>query len=221
MNPLLASLAILAVVLTGGTEESNPFLSRSVMVVERTLTPEDEELLASAGREFELQKFSECLSILEPASVHPEVLNLRGAAMVEMGKKDEAAALFQWALELDPQHFWARYNLAEIALLKGELDRARKQFLVLPQRNPGERELGKLKLLLIDLRQNDEVSARRQLPEWPPASAAGYAAYAAIAHREGNDAQRAAILAESRRLHPNQWGMFLQKTLQESGVPVD
>lgn len=220
MIPLLASLAILAVVLTGG-EESRPFLSKPVAVIARTLTPQDEELLASAGREFELQNFSECLKVLESASVHPEVLNLRGAAMVEMGKKDEATGLFHWALELDPQHFWARYNLAEITLLGGELDRARKQFLVLPQRTPSEQELAKLKLLLIDLRLDDEASARRQLPEWPPASAAGFAAYAVIAHREGNDAQRAAILAESRRLHPAQWGMFLQKTLQESGVPVD
>jgi Flp pilus assembly protein TadD len=221
MNPLLASLAILAVVLDDGNEATSPFFSRLAVTVQRPLSPEDEKLLASAGREFAMGNFSECLKVLEPASVHPEVLNLRGAAMAEMGKKENAAALFQWALELDPQHFWARYNLAEIALLAGEPDRARKQFLVLPQRSPAEQELVKLKLLLVDLRLDDEASARRQLPAWPPATAAGYAAYAALAHREGDDARRAAILSESRRLHPDEWGIFLKKTLLESGIPTD
>ena len=168
-----------------------------------------------------MRNFSECLKLLEAAPVHPEILNLRGAAMVEMGRKEDAAAEFQWALELDPMHFWARYNLAEIALLSGDLERARKQFLVVPQSSPADRELVKLKLLLVDLRLKDEASARRQLPEWPPATAAGYAAYAAMAHHEGNEPQRAAILAEARRLYPDQWGMFLKKTLEESGVPSD
>ena len=221
MNPLLAALVFLAPVLKVGNNESNPLRSTPAVSVARVLTPADEELLASAGRKFELENFSECLKLLETAPVHPEVLNLRGAAMVEMGRKEEAAAMFQWALELEPTHFWARYNLAEIALLSGDLERARKQFLALPQRSPAERELAKLKLLLIDLRLDDEASARRQLPEWPPASAAGYAAYAAMAHREGNEPQRAAILAESRRLYPDQSGMFLKKTLEESGVPAN
>ena len=42
-----------------------------------------------------------------------------------------------------------------------------------------------------------------------------------MAHREVNEAKRSAILAESRRLYPDQWGMFLKKTLEESGVPTD
>ena len=146
---------------------------------------------------------------------------MRGAALSELGRKKEAAAMFEWALESDPSHFWARYNLAENALMDGNLALARKHFLGISPRGPAQKELLALKLLLIDLRLNDEASARRQLPDWPTASAAGYAAYAAMAHREGNEAKRSAILAESRRLYPDQWGMFLKKTLEESGVPTD
>ena len=216
----LAAIALVAAVLIPSPEQPS-HTERPPVRDGRQLAPEDEASLTRAYLEFSMRNFSDCLKALERGPIHPEALALRGGALLELGKKEEAAGMFQWALQLDPQHFWAQYNLAEIALLSGDLDRARKHFLMVPQSNPADRELVKLKLLLIDLRLNDEVSARRQLPEWPPASAAGYAAYAAMAHREGNEAQRAAILAESRRLYPDQWGMFLKKTLEESGVPAD
>lgn len=180
--------------------------------------------MQKASGEFGRGNYSECLKILEMEAgtvPHPEMLNMRGAALTELGRKKEAVAMFEWALDGDPSHFWARYNLAEIALMDGNLATARKHFLGISSQNPALKELLSLKLLLIDLRGGDEASARRQLPEWPPASAAGYAAYAAIAHQEGSAPQCAAILAEARRLHPDQWDLFLQKTLKESGVPVE
>ena len=180
--------------------------------------------MQKASGEFERENYSECLKILESEAgtvPHPEILNMRGAALSELGRKKEAAAMFEWALDGDPSHFWARYNLAEIALMDGNLALARKHFLAIDPQDPEQKELLALKLLLIDLRSDDESSARRQLPGWPPASAAGYAAYAAMAHHEGNEPQRAAILAEARRTHPDQWGIFLEKTLKESGVPAE
>ncbi len=180
--------------------------------------------MQKASREFQSGNYSACLKILETevgTVPHPEILNMRGAALSELGRRKEAATMFEWALDGDPSHFWARYNLAEIALMDGDLALARKHFMAINPQNPAMKELLSLKLLLIDLRSDDEASARRQLPEWPPVSAAGYAAYAAMAHREGNESERAAILTECKRLHPDQWGPFLQKTLQESGIPVD
>lgn len=180
--------------------------------------------MRNASGEFQRGNYSGCLKILETevgTVPHPEILNMRGAALSELGRKKEAVAMFEWALDGDPAHFWARYNLAEISLLDGNSALARKHFLGISPRNPALKELLSLKLLLIDLRSDDETSARRQLPEWPPVSAAGYAAYAAMAHQEGNKPKCGAILAEARRLHPDQWDLFLQKTLEESGIPVD
>lgn len=218
---LLASVLVPGIEPEGGVPRSGP--ARQVTEV-RPLSPEDAGALQKASGEFQRGNYSECLKILETEAgtvPHPEILNMRGAALSELGRKKEAATMFEWALDGDPSHFWARYNLAEIALMDGDLALARKHFQAIDPQNPALKELISLKLLLIDLRSDDEASARRQLPEWPPASAAGYAAYAAMAHHEGNGLQCAAILAESRQLHPAQWGQFLQKTLKESGVPLD
>ena len=226
LSPVLG-VSLLASVLIPGLEPEGkvPTSVRGRLVMEpRPLSQEDSAVLQKASEGFQRGNYSECLKILETevGSVpHPEILNMRGAALSELGRKKEAAAMFEWALDGDPGHFWARYNLAEIPLMDGNLALARKHFLEITPQSPDLRELLSLKLLLIDLRSDDEASARRQLPEWPPASAAGYAAYAAIAHREGNEAKRSAILAEARRLYPDQWGVFLKKTLVESGVPAE
>jgi tetratricopeptide (TPR) repeat protein len=182
-----------------------------------------EEIMTAASGQFRAGKYEAVLIILDKGGglPHPEILNLRGAALVELGRGKEAVPFFEWALELEPTHFWARFNLAEIALLAGDLHGARKQFLGLPQRTPEETELVALKLLLVDLRLEDMASATRQLPDWPPATASGYAAYAAIAHAEGDSAKRSALFDEAKRVYPEQWSEFLQKTLKESGIPIN
>jgi Flp pilus assembly protein TadD len=190
----------------------------------RSPSPEEIDVLQKASREFQQRNYTESLKILEAeggASPHPEILNMRGAVLSELGRNKEAVAMFQWALDGDPTHFWARYNLAEIALMDGDLALARKYFLGIAPQTPDQKELLALKLLLIDLRSGDEASARRQLPEWPPVSAAGYAAYAAMAHAAGDNAKRAALLSEARRASPEQWDIFLRKTIEESGIPSD
>jgi Flp pilus assembly protein TadD len=192
---------------------------------ERPLATEDLEILTAASIEFQSGQYQRALVILEEAATksapHPETLNLRGATLVELGRLKEAEQVFGWVLEIEPTHFWASYNLAEIALLNQNLPEARKKFLVLPTRSPAEDELVNLKALLIDLRSSNTTSARTLLPPWPPASAAGYAAYAAMAQAEGEPDKRKAIIDEARSLHPEQFGSFLKKTLEESGVPVD
>lgn len=141
--------------------------------------------------------------------------------MLELGDSKEAASMFRWVIELEPGHFWARYNLAEIARAAGDLEGARRQFLAIPPSGTLEDDILRLKLLLVALQLNDKASAARQLPAWPPVSAAGYAAYAAMAHAEGDDAKCAALLSQARQDHPAQWDNFLVKTLKESGVPID
>lgn len=221
MSGVLASLVILAAVLLPDSDVLMSEPATPAGPSNREISAEDKAVLSRAYLEFSMRNYHECLKILENAPIHPQTFNLRGAALLELGNKKDAASMFRLVLDLEPAHFWAQYNLAEIARATGDLDGARKRFLALPQNDPKERDIATLKLLLIDLQLDDEASARRQLPEWPPASAAGCAAYAAMAHREGNESQRAAILAEARRLHPGEWGIFLEKTLKESGVPVD
>ena len=192
---------------------------------DRELTPEDLETLTAASIEFQSGRYQSALAILEKAATksppHPETLNLRGAALVELGRQKEAGQIFRWVLEIEPTHFWAQFNLAEIALLDRDILAARRLFLSVPRGTSAEDELVNLKILLIDLRSNDLPSARNHLPKWPPVSAAGYAAYAAMANAEGDSSKRIELIEQARSLHPEQFGAFLQKTLEESGIPLN
>lgn len=226
MQTLLVALALSTLILPSTPDEetrSSKPVARTVPA--RALTGEEERLLAEAGRAFAAGDYPKCLEMLAGvdglSAAHPELLNLRGAVLSETGKVKEALPYFEWAAEADPGHFWARFNLAESALLLGEAGRARALFLLVPATTAGERELVALKLVLIDLKAGDVASAKRQLVNWPPSSAAGYAAYAAVAQATGQDAQRAAFLAEARSKFPGEFGLFLRKTLEESGIQPD
>jgi Flp pilus assembly protein TadD len=59
---------------------------------------------------------------------HPDYLNLRGVALGELGRIDDAVAAFRRALKRRPAHAECHYNLGK-ALLKGDdLDGARESF---------------------------------------------------------------------------------------------
>ncbi len=188
----------------------------------RELTAEEQTLLRNASAEFAMGNFAACLKLFEnldgTSASHPELLNLRGSILTETGRVREAVPYFEWAAEASPESFWPKFNLAECALMLGDLDRASELFLKVPTKSPGERELVLLKLVLLDIRRGNLDSAKKHLPDWPPVGAAGSAAYAAVAQAEGREENRVAILEESKRLHGAEWGLFLKKTLEESGI---
>lgn len=66
-------------------------------------------------------------SVASPPKSQAQILNERGLAARRAGQHLRAAKAYQEALELDPLHVWARYNLAcELAVL-GEYDSALAQ----------------------------------------------------------------------------------------------
>ena len=221
-----ASLAFFLAVLVPGTQtepETPDNTPPAAIAVSHALSKAELEVLQAAARAFRIGDYAGCLRTLETADgvlPHPEILNLRGAALSELGRRKEANAMFEWALEADPSHFWARFNLAESALMDGDLAMARTRFLAMNPADPVQSELIALKLTLIAHSGGDLSAARRNLPPWPPVSAAGYAAYAVVAHAEGNDPKFHALLSEARQKHPDQWDNFLVKTLKESGLPI-
>ena len=191
---------------------------------EPTLSPSQMQLLERCAEAFKEGRYEECLSELDrafPANHdHPAVLNLRGASLSELGRHTGAMLYFMRLLEQKPDDFWAAYNLAECQLVLGQLQAARDSFLKIRPASPSEKELVNLKLLLIDLRRDPANDVSALLPEWPPRSATGYAAYAALAHFRGGNEKCAALLGQAAAEFPEQWTLFLKKTLSESGVPV-
>lgn len=191
----------------------------------RALSRDEQTLLEEASLAFSEGNYAKCLEILSvqaaSSSAHPEILNLRGAVLCESGKFKEALPFFEWAAESDPRHFWAHYNLAECTLMLGDEERARGLFLLAPTASRSQKDLVALKLMLLDLRQGNLPSARTRLPNWPPDSAAGYAAYFAIAQSEGDTEAAKNLQREGKTLFPSEWGAFLKKTLRESGISAE
>lgn len=225
MSGLLTSLLLLAQVLTSQVSEPTTSSSAPSAQSHLGLNERDEAALLAAASEFDLGRYESCIAILSRAMAgmerpNIEFLNLKGASLVELGRFEEAKSTLLWALDLEPSHFWARFNLAEIQLLQGNLPEARNQFAAIASDPMPEQELITLKLVLIDLRLKDENSATLHLPDWPPVSAPGYAAYAALAQHQGDSTRARDILEMARTLHPDQWNSFLRKTLEESGVNI-
>ncbi len=59
---------------------------------------------------------------------HPDYLNLRGVALGELGRIDDAVAAFRRALKRRPAHAECHYNLGKALLKRDDLDGARESF---------------------------------------------------------------------------------------------
>jgi tetratricopeptide (TPR) repeat protein len=234
MTPLAFLFAPLFATLLGDPKTTSPLLSPPAFPKESSVPelPPDAALdagsraaLSRAAAAFNEGRYEDCLAILESVfpmgSNHPDVLNMRGASLAELGRHADASLYFLRILDQKPSDFWARYNLAECQLLMGQAGAARESFSAIQPVDVRERELVQLKLLLLDLREKQYEHAVGLLPEWPPQSAPGYASYAAMAHYEGNAARAKALLSQAADTFPQEWNLFLKKTLMESGVPVE
>jgi len=122
------------------------------------------ERAAAAFRE---REFETVLKILDDAGTtaeHPELLNIRGAALTELLRFDQAAPYFKEALKLNPDAFWPAHNLAEIDFLLKNYDQARTQFEKLRKKFP-QAELLDFKIYLCDLLSGNDTQARVELDE--------------------------------------------------------
>ena len=82
------------------------------------------------------QAYERLLEKHEADSVNPQEWFLLGIAAKQAGRLAEAAAYFERLLELDPEAARARLELAEIAYLLGEGDKARQLLLDVKAANP-------------------------------------------------------------------------------------
>jgi tetratricopeptide (TPR) repeat protein len=104
-----------------------------------------------------------------------KALNLLGIALTSAGRADEGSRRFRQALEIDPDFYPARKNLALNAFAGGDLTEARREFEAVLKQAPGDEVthvyLGEIQFAAKDLsaaaRHYDKAGARvGQNPSW-------------------------------------------------------
>src|SRR5438105_4192489 len=90
---------------------------------------------------FEQRDFDSAARLAEQADTaepnQPQVLNLRGAILLEQQKYDEAEGFFKEALKVDPKFREAQFNLADVPFRNKDYAKARDRFQALLKQTPG------------------------------------------------------------------------------------
>src|SRR4029077_2185045 len=94
-----------------------------------------------APQAYEERCFDSATRLAEQADTaepnQPQVLNLRGAILLEQQKYDEAERFFKQALKADPKFREAQFNLADVPFRKKDYAEARDRFQALLKQTPG------------------------------------------------------------------------------------
>jgi tetratricopeptide (TPR) repeat protein len=90
---------------------------------------------------YEQRDFDSAARLTEQADTaepnQPQVLNLRGAILLEQQKYDEAEGFFKEALKVDPKFREAQFNLADVPFRNKDYAEARDRFQALLKQTPG------------------------------------------------------------------------------------
>lgn len=189
-------------------------------LLERHRKPADAVQFARAAEAFRRGDHEGALGLINAGGAgiagDVEALNLRGACLTELHRYEEAKEAFTLVLQLQPGHFWARYNLAEIEFMQGNAASARAGFTAMLGNDPAANELLQFKVVLTWLLENNLAGAEAALGGMadPPVSLAGHMARAACAAARGNPSEASTLLAAGRKVHPGQWEGLLQSTWQ-------
>jgi len=138
---------------------------------------EAQRALAAFSQEEDLEAF------LENPHLGAEAYCLKGVALARQGALKEAQSAFQRALELDPGHYRAKTNLANLALQEGHLEEAVQLYQEVLAEHPdypnahhnlavAYRRQGKIEESVHHLKQSQRLSLktpRSALPRAPSA----------------------------------------------------
>ncbi|PYM02885.1 MAG: hypothetical protein DMF19_01350 [Verrucomicrobia bacterium] len=90
---------------------------------------------------YEQRDFDSAARLAEQADTaepnQPQILNLRGAILLEQQKYDDAEGFFKEALKVDPKFREAQFNLADVPFRNKDYAKARDRFQALLKQTPG------------------------------------------------------------------------------------
>jgi tetratricopeptide (TPR) repeat protein len=177
----------------------------------------------NAARAFAKRDFERAQALaLEADKVVPNttiVWNLRGAIAIERGRYDEAEVDLRHALENDPKHYPAIFNLTEIPFRQKKYAEAREAMEKMLTANPKD-ELVQYRIYLSYLFEGNEPQAKATLDKivFPANTPAYYYAQAAWALKHGDQKEAASWLKSSARVFKPVQNELFASSLREVGL---
>lgn len=151
------------------------------------LTPEQEKLMAilqKASTAYYSQNYTDALTQLDEAvKLDPndaQIQMMRGGCFAELGRFDEAKAVFEEMAKKTPKHFAVRFNLVELHNMQKRYAEAREGFEGLLKDFP-ESEFVRYKIVLTYLAEKNQQGAIEWFQKMRPAGETPELSYAAAA----------------------------------------
>jgi len=152
----------------------------------------------------------------QPESAEP--WNFIGAALMGLGRIDEAREAFEKGLEIEPDHASTAMNLGNLELRVGRRDAARDAFASIQHHHPGH-PASVMRLVGLAMQQNDSISAIRWLEQaitHHPEATEPHLSLARIQLETGQGEAAAQILEQALAHHPdNPQMLFALAEIQE------
>jgi tetratricopeptide (TPR) repeat protein len=169
----------------------------------------EQALQAYEQRDFDsAAKLAEQADTAEPNQ--PQVLNLRGAILLEQQKYDEAEGFFNEALKVDPKFREAQFNLADVPFRNKDYAEARDRFQALLKQTPGgdknqAAQLINFKIFLTYLLEGKDSRAQKLMEQFQFSgdTPALYYAEAAWEFKHDNAEKANDWVASARKIYPS------------------
>jgi tetratricopeptide (TPR) repeat protein len=163
---------------------------------------------------FEQRDFDSAARLAEQADTaepnQPQILNLRGAILLEQQKYDEAEGFFKRALKVDPKFREAQFNLADVPFRNKDYAEARDRFQALLKQTPGEdknqaAQLINFKIFLTYLLEGKDSRAQKLMEQFQFSgdTPALYYAEAAWEFKHDNADKANDWITSARKIYPS------------------
>jgi tetratricopeptide (TPR) repeat protein len=172
-----------------------------------------------AGKFTEAEKEIDVAGKLQPDAA--EIPNLRGVLLTREQRYAEAVEKFNQALALDPKFYPAKFNLAELALMRGNISEALQRYQELENVDRSS-EVVQFKVAICYLLLGDEAKARAvtDIIPIPGNTPAYYYARAAAWFRKGNWSQVDHYVATAHKYYPDGRCAYFEASLREVGLDL-
>lgn len=157
------------------------------------------------------------VELSDPASLQAETLALRAFSLLQLERREEAEQALEDALVLDENSASARVGLAQLAMVRGDLEEANRLLeeatALAPEHSEAWQESGRLAMLQGDMARAQSAFSR--VINLRPGRLAARLGLAEVHLAEGNIEKAAKFIGQLRQLSPNHPGvLFLNARLK-------